>query len=60
MLTAATGLAVPFIIKAATDEVVAGMSGSGGGVPAVVWLAFLLLLVDLANTADHQRRRLPR
>ena len=50
VLSAATGLAVPFIIKAATDEVVAGLSGTGGGVPAVVWLAFLLLLVDVANT----------
>ena len=50
VLVAATGLAVPFIIKAATDEVVASMSGTGGGVPAVLWLAFLLLLVDLANT----------
>ncbi len=50
VLTAVTGLAVPFIIKAATDEVVAAMSGAGGGVPAVLWLAFLLLLTDLANT----------
>ncbi len=50
VLTAATGLAVPFIVKAATDEVVAGITGGGGGVPAVLWLAFLLLLVDLANT----------
>jgi ATP-binding cassette subfamily B protein len=51
VLGAATGLAVPFLVKAATDEVVAAMSGgTGGGVPAVVWLAFLLLLVDLANT----------
>lgn len=50
VVAAATGLAVPFIIKAATDEVVAAMSGAGGGVPAVLWLAFLLLLVDLANT----------
>lgn len=50
VLAAATGLAVPFIIKAATDEVVAGLSGSGGGVPAVIWLAFLLLLTDVANT----------
>ncbi len=50
VLVAATGLAVPFIVKAATDEVVAAMSGAGGGVPAVLWLAFLLLLVDLANT----------
>jgi ATP-binding cassette subfamily B protein len=50
VLNAATGLAVPFIVKAATDEVVAGITGGGGGVPAVLWLAFLLLLVDLANT----------
>ncbi|MGC3994948.1 MAG: ABC transporter ATP-binding protein [Propionicimonas sp.] len=50
VLVAATGLAVPFIVAAATDEVVASMAGRGGGVPAVVWLAFLLLVVDLANT----------
>lgn len=50
VLTAATGLAVPFLIKAATDEVVAAMGGGGGGVPAVLWLAFLLLVVDLVNT----------
>jgi ATP-binding cassette subfamily B protein len=50
VLVAATGLAVPFIIKAATDEVVAAMGGAGGGVPAVLWLAFLLLVVDVANT----------
>jgi ATP-binding cassette, subfamily B, bacterial len=50
VLSAATGLAVPFIIKSATDEVVAGLGGTGGGVPAVLWLAFLLLLVDVANT----------
>ncbi|MFT4110848.1 ABC transporter ATP-binding protein [Propionicimonas sp.] len=50
ILVASTGLAIPFIVKAATDEVVASMAGAGGGVPAVVWLAFLLLLVDLANT----------
>lgn len=50
LLVAATGLAVPFIVKAATDEVVAGLDGGGGGIPAVLWLAFLLLLTDLANT----------
>ena len=50
VLVAATGLAVPFIIKAATDEVVAGLQGSGGSIAAVLWLAFLLLLVDVANT----------
>ena len=50
VLVAATGLAVPFIIKGATDEVVAGLGGTGGSVSAVLWLAFLLLLVDLANT----------
>ncbi len=50
ILTAATGLLVPFIIKAATDEVVAALSGQGGGVPAVLWLAVALLATDLANT----------
>ena len=50
VLTVATGLATPFIIKAATDEVVATLRGAGGGVRAVLWLAVLLLLADLANT----------
>ncbi|GAA1396750.1 ABC transporter ATP-binding protein [Luteococcus peritonei] len=50
VLTVVTGLATPFIIKAATDEVVASLRGSGGGVRAVLWLAVLLLVADLANT----------
>ncbi|MEL4357533.1 MULTISPECIES: ABC transporter ATP-binding protein [unclassified Luteococcus] len=50
VLTAATGLATPFIIKAATDEVVAGIQGHGRGVAVVIWLAVALLAADLANT----------
>lgn len=48
--TAATTLATPFVIKAATDEVVAQMRGAGGGVTALLWLAVLLLVVELVNT----------
>ncbi|MEL4506238.1 ABC transporter ATP-binding protein [Luteococcus sp. H138] len=50
VLTAATGLATPFIIKAATDEVVASLQGQGRGIAVVIWLAVALLAADLANT----------
>lgn len=47
---AVTSLLTPFLIKAATDEVVAQTQGHGGGVPALVWLALGLFAVELANT----------
>ncbi|GAA1377681.1 ABC transporter ATP-binding protein [Luteococcus sanguinis] len=50
VLTAATGIATPFIIMAATDEVVRSVQGTGRGVTIVVWLAVALLFCDLANT----------
>ena len=50
VLAAVTGLAAPFIIKSATDEVVAATQGHGRGVQAVIWLAVALLVADLANT----------
>jgi len=46
----ATGLLTPFIIKAATDHVVAATQGEATGVATVVWLAAALLAADLANT----------
>ncbi|MGB7961360.1 MAG: ABC transporter ATP-binding protein [Propionicimonas sp.] len=50
VLNAATGLGVPFVIKAATDQVVAALTGTGGSVTAVVWLAVALLALDIAHT----------
>ncbi|GAB3624176.1 ATP-binding cassette domain-containing protein [Mariniluteicoccus endophyticus] len=51
VLTAATGLLTPFIIKAATDEVVAAQtSARPGAVTVVLWLAVALLATDLTNT----------
>ncbi|WP_420175427.1 ABC transporter ATP-binding protein [Luteococcus sp. OSA5] len=50
LLTAGTALLTPFIIKEATDEVVASLQGRGGGLSVVIWLAVALLLADLANT----------
>lgn len=50
-LTAATGLLTPFIIKAATDTVVAATTGvRGDAVTTVLWLALALLATDLTNT----------
>lgn len=47
---AATSLATPFIIKAATDYVVAARQGQAAGIATVIWLAAALLAADLANT----------
>lgn len=47
---AGTTLLTPFIIKWATDEVVAQTQGQGRGVGFLVWLAVGLLAVELANT----------
>lgn len=49
--TAGTALLTPFIIKAATDEIVSQIRGEGGGVRALLWLAVALLLVELVSTA---------
>lgn len=48
--TAAANLTTPFIIKAATDEVVAQIQGGGGGVQALLWLAVALFAVEAVNT----------
>ena len=50
VLTAASALAVPFIISAATDEVVGIVGGTGGTIGVVVWLAVALLGVEVFNT----------
>lgn len=50
LATAGSALLTPFIIKAATDEIVSQIEGQGGGVPALLWLAVALLLVELVST----------
>lgn len=50
VLTSATALAIPFIISAATDQVVGLATGTGGAVTNVVWLALALLAVELSNS----------
>ena len=50
LAAAGSALLTPFIIKAATDEIVAQIRGQGGGVPALLWLAVALLLVELVST----------
>lgn len=50
LATAGSALLTPFIIKAATDEIVAQIQGQGGGVPVLLWLAVALLLVELVST----------
>jgi len=50
LAVAATSLLTPFIIRAATDFVVAAHQGQASGISTVVWLAGALLAADLANT----------
>ncbi len=48
--TAGTSLLTPFIIKGATDEIVAQSQGRGGGVQVLVWFAVALLAAELVAT----------
>lgn len=50
VLTALTGLLTPFLIKMATDEVVAATNGGPQNFSKVLWIAGALLAADLANT----------
>lgn len=50
VLTALTALLTPFIIGAATNEVVAIATTGAGSMTTIVWLAVALLAVELANT----------
>ena len=50
VLVALTGIAIPFIIKAATDLMVAVVQGGEGDVSGALWLAGLLFGFDAANT----------
>lgn len=50
LAVAVTGLLTPFIIKSATDYVVAAHAGQSSGISTVIWLAAALLAADLANT----------
>lgn len=50
ILVALTGVAIPFVIKAATDLMVAVVGGSGADVSGALWLAVLLFVFDGAKT----------
>ena len=50
LAVAATGLATPFILKSATDQVVAATHGPDAPIATLLWLAAALLAADLANT----------
>jgi len=50
LAAAGSALLTPFIIKAATDEIVAQIQARGGGVLVLLWLAVALLLVELVST----------
>lgn len=53
VLTTVAGLAVPFIIGRATDQVTAAVAGTtptGRAVTAVIWLAAAMLVAELAST----------
>jgi ATP-binding cassette, subfamily B, bacterial len=50
VLMSLTALATPFIIKAATDLIVASLGGGYADVSGVIWLAVALFAVDVLNT----------
>lgn len=50
ILMSLTALATPFIIKAATDLIVASLGGGYADVNGVIWLAVALFAVDVLNT----------
>lgn len=49
LAAAGSALLTPFIIKAATDEIVAQTQGRGGGLPILLWMAVALLVVELVS-----------
>lgn len=51
MATAGTALLTPFVIKAATDEIVLQVQGRGHGASVLIWLAAALLVIELVATA---------
>lgn len=50
ILVALTGIAVPFVLSAATDLMVKAVQGEQANVSGAVWLAVALLGFDVANT----------
>ncbi|WP_040158329.1 ABC transporter ATP-binding protein [Nigerium massiliense] len=50
VVVAGTSLLTPFIISAATDEVVAQAQGHGRGLQTLVWLAVGVLAAELCNS----------
>ncbi|WP_203567073.1 ABC transporter ATP-binding protein [Aestuariimicrobium ganziense] len=50
VLIAVTALLTPFVVRGATDEVVAGLQGGGGGVRVILYYAIALLVVEVLNT----------
>ncbi|RYF28837.1 MAG: ABC transporter ATP-binding protein [Chloroflexi bacterium] len=50
LLVALTGIAVPFVISAATDLMVTAVQGGAADVSGAIWLAVALLGFDVANT----------
>lgn len=50
ILIALTGLAVPFVVKEATDLMVAIVQGEQADISGALWLAFLFFVFDAANT----------
>ena len=45
-----TALATPFLIKAATDLIVASLQSGNANVYGALWIAVWLFAVDVANT----------
>lgn len=50
VLVALTGIAIPFVIKSATDLMVRAVQGGGSDISGAILLAGILLAFDVANT----------
>lgn len=50
IVTAATALLAPFVIAQATQTVVDMMTGDGGSINTLIWLAVALLVIMVANS----------
>ena len=55
LVVSALSLAVPFIMKAATDLIVTSVNNHSAELTGIMWLAVFLLVIDIASTLITNR-----